>query len=113
METRERVWSIHIHKKSKRFRAKVIKIGNVFSNTRPRQRKLASQGYYQASQANFTYAPPLSKLAEEFIVQEYVAPAILSIIYPVQFGGIPRSSSTFALISMVNCWEKATDAWDR
>ena len=34
---------------------------------------------------------------------------MLSSIDPFQFGGIPRSSSTKALISMVHAWTQATD----
>jgi hypothetical protein len=48
--------------------------------------------------------PVLSKLAEEFFVEKYIAPAVLSSIDPFQFGGIPRSSATKALISMVHAW---------
>jgi hypothetical protein len=44
----------------------------------------------------------VSKLAEDFIVEKYVAPAVLSIADPAQFGGIPRSSATHALISVVH-----------
>ncbi len=53
--------------------------------------------------------PVLSKLAEEFVVEKYIAPAVLSTIDPFQFGGIPRSSATKALISMVHTWAQATD----
>ena len=49
-----------------------------------------------------------SKLAEDFIVEIYIAPADLSIIDPAQFGGLPRSSATHALISMVHKWSQAT-----
>ena len=38
--------------------------------------------------------PVLSKLAEEFVVEKYIAPAVLSSIDPFQFGGTPRSSAT-------------------
>ncbi len=53
--------------------------------------------------------PVLSKLAEGFVVEKYIAPAVLSTIDPSQFGGIPRSSATKALISMVHTWTQATD----
>ena len=53
--------------------------------------------------------PVLSKLAEEFVVEKYIAPAVLSSIDPFQFGGIPRSSATKALIYMVHAWTEATD----
>ena len=54
--------------------------------------------------------PIISKLAEEFVAETYVAPAILNIIDPAQYGGISRSSAIHALISMVHDWSKATDA---
>ena len=51
----------------------------------------------------------MSKLAEDFVVRSYVGPAILNIIDPNQFGAIPKSSTTQALISMVHTFAKATD----
>ena len=51
----------------------------------------------------------LAKLAEEFVIEKFVGPAILKHIDPNQFGGIPRSSSTIALISMLHNWAGATD----
>ena len=53
--------------------------------------------------------PIMSKLAEEFVVQQFVQPAILSVLDKNQFGAIPGSSTTNALISMIDCWSKATD----
>ena len=46
--------------------------------------------------------PVISIIAEEFIVQKHVGPAVLDIIDPNQFGAIPKSSTTQALISMVH-----------
>ena len=40
----------------------------------------------------------------------YIAPAILQIIDPCQFGAIPKSSTAHALISMIHNWTQATDA---
>ena len=54
-------------------------------------------------------APVLSKLAEDFVVEKYIAPAVLLTIDPFKFGGIPRSSATKALISVVHTWAEATD----
>ena len=51
----------------------------------------------------------MSKLAEEFVVELFVQPAILSVLDKNQFGAIPGSSTTNALISMIDCWSKATD----
>ena len=53
--------------------------------------------------------PVISKIAEEFVIEKYVAPAILKIIDPDQYGAIPKSSSVDALISMVHQWSQATD----
>ena len=53
--------------------------------------------------------PILSKVAEEFVIQECVKPAILKEIDSCQYGSIPKSSTTQALISMVHAWTKYTD----
>ena len=45
--------------------------------------------------------PILSKVAEEFIVQMYVKPVLMRKIGDNQFGSVPRSSRTDALISML------------
>ena len=54
--------------------------------------------------------PSISKVAKEFVVKLYMAPAILQIIDPCQFGAIPKSSTAPALISMIHNWAQATDA---
>jgi hypothetical protein len=53
--------------------------------------------------------PILSKLAEDFVVSEYVKPAIMEKLDPQQFGAVPCSNTTQALISMIHSWSKATD----
>ena len=54
--------------------------------------------------------PCISKVAEEFIiVEDYVKPEILDIIDLSQYGAIPNSSTTMALISMLHHWFKNTD----
>ena len=53
--------------------------------------------------------PVIYKIAEDFVVEKLVAPKMLSIINPVQFGVVPRSSATLALISMLHKWIVATD----
>ena len=42
--------------------------------------------------------PILSKIAEDYVVEEYVKPAVLKKIDPRQFGTIPNSCTTHALI---------------
>ena len=51
----------------------------------------------------------ISKLAEDFVVATHVGPAVLKKIDYDQYGGIPESSTSFALISMFHHWSQATD----
>ncbi|PFX27740.1 hypothetical protein AWC38_SpisGene7561 [Stylophora pistillata] len=53
--------------------------------------------------------PVHSKLAEDFVVDSYVKPAVLAKVDPQQFGTVPGSSTTEALISMTHAWYSATD----
>ena len=54
--------------------------------------------------------PTLSKVAESFIIDIALKPVLLPIIDPGQFGFIPGSSTTLALISMFHHWLRATDS---
>lgn len=51
----------------------------------------------------------LYKIAEDLNVKQFVKPAIVNAFDHGQFGAIPRSSTTNALISMIDSWFKATD----
>ena len=51
----------------------------------------------------------ISKIAEEFIVEEFVKPAVMAVIDDNQFGTVPKSSTTQALISMIHAWSNHTD----
>ena len=51
----------------------------------------------------------LSKIAESFIIEQDVKPTLLNVIDPQQFGFIPDSSTTLAIISMLHEWLEATD----
>ena len=53
--------------------------------------------------------PCVSKVAEGFLVEDYVKPAILKVIDPNQYGTIPNSSTTIALINMLHHWFLGTD----
>ena len=53
--------------------------------------------------------PAISKLVEDFVVSTHVGPVVLKIIDHDQHGGIPKSSTLFALISMFHHWSQATD----
>ena len=48
--------------------------------------------------------PCVSKVAEEFVVEDVVKPAVLDVIHGNQYGAIPKSSTTMALISMLHVW---------
>ena len=49
----------------------------------------------------------MSKIAESFVIEKALKPVVLSHIDPGQFGFIPGSSTTFALISMFHHWQRA------
>ena len=51
----------------------------------------------------------LSKVAEGIVIKKELKPIILSSVDSGQFGFIPGSSTTFALISMLHHWLCATD----
>ena len=53
--------------------------------------------------------PAMSKIAEKFVIELYIGPAILKAIDPDQFGAIPKSSTEQALISMLHYLSKETD----
>ena len=51
----------------------------------------------------------LSKVAEGYIIDRALKPLMLECMDPIQFGFIPDSSTTFALLSMLHHWSEATD----
>jgi hypothetical protein len=53
--------------------------------------------------------PIISKVAEDFVIERQFKPAVLEIIDKNQYGVVPRSSTTMALISMMHHWLQATD----
>ena len=53
--------------------------------------------------------PLLSKVAEEFVVIKHLKPAILKVLDVNQYGVIPGSSTSQALIKMIHKWSEATD----
>jgi hypothetical protein len=53
--------------------------------------------------------PTASKIAEDYVVNEHVKPAVLQHMGCDQYGCIPNSSTTHALINLVHNWSQATD----
>jgi hypothetical protein len=53
--------------------------------------------------------PILSKIAEDYVVNLFVKPAVLKKIDPNQYGTVPRSRTTQALISMLHFLNASTD----
>ena len=53
--------------------------------------------------------PVLSKVAEDFLVENHVKPVVLAKVDPRQFGTVPGSSTTEALVSMVHARNRAKD----
>ena len=52
--------------------------------------------------------PVLSKLTEDFVVDIYLKPAVMDKIDKRQFGNVPKSCTTHALISMLHAWTENT-----
>ncbi|CAB4042788.1 Hypothetical predicted protein, partial [Paramuricea clavata] len=50
---------------------------------------------------SISLTPALSKIAEEYVVQEHVKPAVLKHIRPDQYGSVPFSSTKHALIYLL------------
>ena len=53
--------------------------------------------------------PCISKVAEEFVLDGFVKPAVMNILDHNQYGVIPNSATTMALISMLHSWSLGTD----
>ena len=53
--------------------------------------------------------PTVSKIAEDYVVNEHVKPAVLQYMGCNQYGRIPNSSTTHALVNLVHNWSQATD----
>lgn len=53
--------------------------------------------------------PVLSKVAEDYVVGRFLKPAVLKKVDPQQFGTVPGSNTTYALISMLHSWNSSTD----
>ena len=53
--------------------------------------------------------PCVSKVAEEFVVRDYIMPAVLNKLNMNQYGAVPKSSTTLALLDMLHDWSKGTD----
>jgi hypothetical protein len=51
----------------------------------------------------------LSKIAESIVIEKDLKPTLLTSIDTRQFGFIPDSSTTYALISMFHHWLNSTD----
>jgi hypothetical protein len=53
--------------------------------------------------------PTLSKITEACVIEQEIKPPLLKVMDPKQFGFIPSSRTTFALISMLLRWLENTD----
>lgn len=53
--------------------------------------------------------PILSELAEDYVVEEYIKPAVLVKVDWNQFGKVPNSSTASALISVLHTWYQKTE----
>ena len=53
--------------------------------------------------------PCMSKIAEGYVVDDFIKPAVLQFLDDRQFGAVPKSSTTLPLLEMLDSWTKATD----
>ena len=53
--------------------------------------------------------PCLSKVAEDFVVTDHLKPAVMKVLDSSQYGAVPKSSTTIALLSMIHEWITGTD----
>ena len=53
--------------------------------------------------------PILSKFAEDYVFHDFVIPAVLKKIDKRQYGTIPKSCTTHALVSMIHNWHVSSD----
>ena len=53
--------------------------------------------------------PNMSKIAEGYVVDDFIKPAALQVLDDRQYGAVPKSSTTLALLEMLDSWTKATD----
>ena len=53
--------------------------------------------------------PCISKIAEDVVVCDHVKPAALQVLDDNQFGAVPKSSTTLALLEMLHTWTEDTD----
>ena len=54
----------------------------------------------------------LSKVAEDFVVTDHLKPAVMKVLDSNQYGAVPKSSTTIALLNMIHEWITGTDAKD-
>ena len=57
----------------------------------------------------YSLTPILSKIAEDYVVHDFVIPAMLKKIDKRQYGTIPKSCTTHALVSMIHNWHVCSD----
>ena len=53
--------------------------------------------------------PCLSKVAEDFVVTHHLKPAVMKVLDSNQYGAVPKSSTTIALLSIIHKWITETD----
>ena len=51
----------------------------------------------------------LSKVAEDFVVTDHLKPAVMKVLDSNQYGAVPKSSTTIALLSMIHEWITGID----
>jgi len=53
--------------------------------------------------------PCMSKIADGYVVDDFIKPAALQVLDDWQYGAVLKSTTTLALLEMLDSWTKATD----
>ena len=78
-----------------------------FANVSPRPKKKPVKEIKKDLRP-ISLMPCMSKIAEGYVVDDFIKPAPLQVLDDRQYGAVPKSSTTAALLEMLDSWTKAT-----
>ena len=93
------------------FRESKVPRGWKLANVTPLPKTVAIEDFNKDLRP-ISLTPSLSKIAESCIIEQEIRPTLLKAMDPNQFGFVPNSCTTFALISMLHRWLENTDGTD-
>ena len=79
-----------------------------YADVTPLPKKMPVQNFKKDLRP-ISLTPCLSKVAEDFVVTDHLKPAVMKVLDSNQYGAVPKSSTTIALLSMIHEWITETD----